>query len=94
MKSNHEMYKRNSSYGTISSLMIQKTIERNNLLNQLKETLFRELKESSSHKVFDSLSEEEEELVEKRTLIYPERLCIKLWSFLLYISSIFIVLGK
>lgn len=92
MKSNHEMYKRNSSYGTISSLMIQKTIERNNLLNQLKETLFRELKESSLHKVFDSLSEEEEELVEKRIpLIYPECLFIKLWTFLLYISSIFIV---
>ena len=83
-------YIQTPKYKNTSSLLVKKTLERNYLLTQLNESLFRVLKHSSSHKVYDSLSEEEIDNIETKHLylIFPDSLFIKLWQFLLFLLSL------
>ena len=83
-------YIQTPKYKNTSSLLVKKTLERNYLLTQLNESLFRVLKHSSSHKVYDSLSEEEIDNIETKHLylIFPDSIFIKLWQFLLFLLSL------
>lgn len=86
-------YIQTPKYKNTSSLRIIKTLERNYLLTQLNESLFRVLKHSSSHKVYDSLSEEEIDNIEPKHLylIFPDSIFIQLWQFLLSLLSLCII---
>ena len=83
-------YIQTPEYKNASSLLIKKTLERSYLLTQLNESLFRVLKDSSSHRVYDSLSEEEIDSIETKHLylIFPDCVFIQLWQYLLSLLSL------
>lgn len=74
-----------------SSSLYRKNQEREKKFKMFTETTFRHLQKS--HKVYDSLSEEEEEDVDPKFLIYPESNIKKIWDYcillVLFYSMIF-----